>query len=734
MMNPFNKIIEDIDKKNLDQPKYTNIREILETDTANAILQYYKSVFDLTNPETIDEIQLPITKGTSAKKILYIETGNKIIEWLKTDRYGLYPDQYDILLQTEKYFCGNNNGILNLFCRYGKTKLSCMFTKHMKYKKIIILVPSIYLVEQTFEEWKLHYDPKIIYKVSSEELINKELLVKNLKKQSEYICICVYNSSGHLVDLNFDIGIYDEAHRTTYCSSGDNYYQTLLKSDKIEKKLFLTATLRSHVSNEVVYSMDNEDIYGKIISTISAKKALELGRICPYKIVVLNLKNTITDDDILSTKIDAFISKLKIDTSSEESETLELFIKSPKSKRNDLKEIKNYYMKCAKALLEMTKENKIEHVITYHNTITRCKLFQHILKLLGHEHSEYVEGKHSKSVRKNLIDKFQTKCGEIQFLHSARILQEGVNIPICDAVCFIDIKSSLVDTTQALARCLTKYEGKELAHIIIPFDNKQDIKNDSVTNDLRLILKNIIECDENLKGFFTKVNYLKCLSESESNRYNEKEKQEELIKLMSQYSVDFSTDLLDDLSNICYLTYSQSKDKINGKYKNIKEYKENVINDWGGTIPLNPDKIYKNFGWNGYSNYLGIGDLDIKCDYKKIDFIFSKAVRCIINKKPVEKLAYRQILLIIYENINNKDKIIKNTTLNFKSGKINGSGFNTYLDKYDLSIQDADANKRVREILKMSEINNIECEIDIKIKNETIYKFKVCDGMTIYSI
>ena len=129
-MNPFNNIIEDINTKNLDQPKYANIRELLETYTANAVLRYYKSVFDLTNPETIDEIQLPIMKGNSEKKILYIETANKIIEWLKS--YGLYPDQYDILLKTEKYFSENNKGILNLFCRYGKTKLSCMFTKHIK--------------------------------------------------------------------------------------------------------------------------------------------------------------------------------------------------------------------------------------------------------------------------------------------------------------------------------------------------------------------------------------------------------------------------------------------------------------------------------------------------------------------------------------------------------------------------------------------------------------------------
>ena len=42
MMNPFNNIIEDINTKNLDQPKYANIKELLETDIANAVLRYFK--------------------------------------------------------------------------------------------------------------------------------------------------------------------------------------------------------------------------------------------------------------------------------------------------------------------------------------------------------------------------------------------------------------------------------------------------------------------------------------------------------------------------------------------------------------------------------------------------------------------------------------------------------------------------------------------------------------------
>ena len=68
-MNPFNNIIEDINTKNLDQPKYANIKELLETDIANAVLRYFKSAFDLTN--SFDEIQLPIMKEGEKKYYIY---------------------------------------------------------------------------------------------------------------------------------------------------------------------------------------------------------------------------------------------------------------------------------------------------------------------------------------------------------------------------------------------------------------------------------------------------------------------------------------------------------------------------------------------------------------------------------------------------------------------------------------------------------------------------------------
>ena len=60
--------------------------------------------------------------------------------------------QYNILTSFN-YFKDNDKAIWNLFCRYGKTMLSAIFAYIMGFNRILILVPSLYLVEQTYNEW-----------------------------------------------------------------------------------------------------------------------------------------------------------------------------------------------------------------------------------------------------------------------------------------------------------------------------------------------------------------------------------------------------------------------------------------------------------------------------------------------------------------------------------------------------------------------------------------------------
>ena len=65
--------------------------------------------------------------------------------------------------------------------------------------------------------------------------------------------------------------------------------------------------------------------------------------------------------------------------------------------------------------------------------------------------------------------------------------------------------------------------------------------------------------------------------------------------------------------------------------------------------------------------------------------------------------------------------IIKNTKLNCKEEKLNSKGF-SYYEKFNLSIQGADAEKTLSEIINMIKINkwNIQLQIQLKENNEII--------------
>ena len=70
-----------------------------------------------------------------------------------------------------------------------------------------------------------------------------------------------------------------------------------------------------------------------------------------------------------------------------------------------------------------------------------------------------------------------------------------------------------------MSRCLTKSSEKngidiieKEGNVMIPYDDKTNLLNDEYTNNLRLVLRNIIEIDDNLKAFFKELLTLKKLN------------------------------------------------------------------------------------------------------------------------------------------------------------------------------------------------------------------------------
>jgi hypothetical protein len=109
-----------------------------------------------------------------------------------------------------------------------------------------------------------------------------------------------------------------------------------------------------------------------------------------------------------------------------------------------------------------------------------------------------------------------------------------------------------------------------------------------------------------------------------------------------------------------------------------------------------------------------INDIDDLCNY---NFGSSEITKCIINDDEVNKLAYKAILEHVYNIINDPIKIIDNRKLNIKIGDQSGKKGFYYLDNLGISIQGADSNRCLLEILNQCTNNGIDIKLTIKLEN-----------------
>ena len=127
----------------------------------------------------------------------------------------------------------------------------------------------------------------------------KEFLSK--RKKGNKVVITTYQS-GKVVSeglkksgKTFDLGIFDEAHKTV--GQKDKKFAHLLydKNIKIDKRVFMTATERQFKGKSDEYlSMDDIEVYGEIIDKLSFKEALEQKEpiLSDYKIVTTLITKT----------------------------------------------------------------------------------------------------------------------------------------------------------------------------------------------------------------------------------------------------------------------------------------------------------------------------------------------------------------------------------------------------------------------------------------------------------
>ena len=499
----------------------TLIPSYLELQCIEYITLTNEEIARMINEYRLNEFYKKIS--STAREMIQL----KLRKWLSRIRQSkLKPlsHQQPILDIISDFYRDNTIGKLYWACGLGKALLALFIAKLLNATRILIGVPSVYLQGQMKKEI-IRLFPYInnqnqkqyILCVGGEDetsttklqLIQQFLANQNNLSTPRFI-ITTYDSCHILASLDtiesinkFDFKIGDEAHHLVIHSNSDDLsIQSYVKFHNIlaHKTLFMTATpkiinykkpvLEASIADKIIYSMNDESQFGKLIDSKSIKWAIENKKITDFKVYVLY--NTIHEMRAIARHS---ISQDKMNKMIDD-KNMELFTAA--------------FM----TLKSLERHQDLTHILIYTNTTENSDLVaKYLLDILEYQQLNipkvsradiYIKSLHSNSAgcrfEKEVENFTKAKIGIITCVY---IFGEGFDLPRLNGVAMAENMISPIRTTQCALRPnrLDKNNPDKLAYIIIPYLDREEcgICNQSfkkcfnVINSLRND-DNILEC------------------------------------------------------------------------------------------------------------------------------------------------------------------------------------------------------------------------------------------------
>lgn len=537
--------------------------------------------------------------------------------------YNPKEHQIKALKQAVKHFVkeDNSRGKLIFPCGSGKSLTGYWITQELKSKSTIIAVPSLSLVKQTLDV----YLREIVAKgkkvkwlcICSDEGIGSEedIVFKTenlgvpcqtdptyikkwlLENKDENIVIFTTYQSGRIIaevskDLKFkfDVGIFDEAHKTV--GSDKKLFSHLLfeKNISIDKRIFMTATERFYAgSKDDIISMDDEDIYGDTFAQMSFKEAIEMELLTDYKVITIEVKQSEIADFIKDNNLVQLNDKWKKET---EARSLASML----------------------ALRKAMKLYPIKNAVSFHSSIDKAvrnkELQSYITDTYNYTPIDTftVSGKMPTTKRNIIVKEFADSPKAL--ITNARCLTEGVDVPNIDCIVFADPRKSKVDIVQALGRALRKKEGKDWGYVILPVvydDITQEIDNENF-NEILAIVRGLASNDDRIIEYFKDKKEVGSSTKKENTEQFQFEVFSDYVDA-NQLSEQLQIKLWDKLSQFNWLPFEEAREQVralglSGQKEWTEYYRSSNRNM---NIPTLPERVYLNKGWISLGDWLGTG-------------------------------------------------------------------------------------------------------------------------------
>ena len=424
--------------------------------------------------------------------------------------FNLRPHQRIAFEDVTQGFAEHDRGKLIMACGSGKTFTALRIAESVAGvgKRVLYLVPSISLFQQSMREWATQRKiPHSYIGICSdtragrndEDASLQELeipVTTDTNKISEKLqatspdAMTVVFSTYHSVGLveraqdagapPFDLVLCDEAHRTTGIErTGDKTSPFVLVHDakkiRSARRLYMTATPRLYTEgakskaarhNVDVFSMDDPQTYGPEFHRLPFSRAVEQDLLSDYKVVVL----AVSEEHVnraLQSHLASASGLINLDDAAKIVGCWQA-LQDPENKRSN-----------------GGPARPLKRAIAFTNTIKSSQLLEkhwdgiveRAVALLPEEEragafgceTRHVDGQHHALERKSRIEWLKGESeGGCRILSNARCLSEGIDVPALDAVLFMSPRNSQVDIVQAVGRAMRKAEGKGYGYIVLP--------------------------------------------------------------------------------------------------------------------------------------------------------------------------------------------------------------------------------------------------------------------------
>lgn len=394
---------------------------------------------------------------------------------VKPEPIKLHDHQRIAISTTVESLATADRAILQMACGTGKTYTLEGIAAGTGADRVVVFAPSIALCQQNLLAWRRIGAPFEALVVCSDDnaggkaiddipvsyvastVTTDPAIVQQFvaaPSAMRKVVFSTYQSSSVLRGIQFGLGIFDEAHVTAGVGSAGLFQFALLDSNiPIGKRVFATATPRVLSSSvkakagELAYCMENASLYGNTAFQLLFREAIDLGRLTPYRIAVVQVTEQQVAEAIHSRKF------LSVNGETIDAEQVACMIAS-------LKAVKTYNLK---------------RVFSFHSNNKRAQQFSANIQNINKEANLGVEldvrvlsGLTPLNDREDVFRAMRADTKQTMLVSNCRVLGVGIDVPCLDGLIFCDPRSSVVDIVQQVGRVMRKYEGKEVGTLVIP--------------------------------------------------------------------------------------------------------------------------------------------------------------------------------------------------------------------------------------------------------------------------